>query len=58
MPNITRAFIVTDPIILKLGYVEKLTYYLGKRPDHIHYEVFSEVESDPSVETIQRGWKL
>ncbi len=55
MPNITRAFIVTDPIILKLGYVEKLTYYLGKRPDHIHYEVFSEVESDPSVETIQRG---
>ena len=55
MQNITRAFIVTDPVILKLGYVEKITYYLGKRPDHIQYEVFSEVESDPSIETIQRG---
>ncbi|MHC1770469.1 MAG: bifunctional acetaldehyde-CoA/alcohol dehydrogenase [Flexilinea sp.] len=55
MPNISRAFIVTDPMILKLGYVDKLTYYLGKRPQHVHYEIFSEVESDPSIETIQRG---
>ncbi len=55
MPNISRAFIVTDLMILKLGYVDKLTYYLGKRPEHVHYEIFSEVESDPSIETIQRG---
>ena len=34
---------------------DKLTYYLGKRPQHVHYEIFSEVESDPSIETIQRG---
>jgi len=55
MPGITRAFIVTDPVMEKLGYVDKVTYYLDKRPDRVHYEVFSEVEPDPSVETIQRG---
>ncbi len=55
MPNISRAFIVTDPGILKLGYIEKAIYYLQKRPQHVQFEIFSEVESDPSVETIERG---
>ena len=55
MPNISRAFIITDPAILKLGYVDKALYYLQKRCDNIRYEVFSDVEPDPSVETIMRG---
>ena len=55
MPGITRAFIVTDPMMAKLGYVDKVSYYLDKRSDKVHYEVFSEVEPDPSVETIMRG---
>ncbi|MEG1510196.1 MAG: aldehyde dehydrogenase family protein, partial [Clostridia bacterium] len=28
MPNITRAFIVTDPTMVKLGYIDKALYYL------------------------------
>ena len=55
MPGITRAFIVTAPMMAKLGYVDKVSYYLDKRSDKVHYEVFSEVEPDPSVETIMRG---
>jgi len=55
MPGITRAFIVTDPMMAKLGYVDKVTYYLEKREGKMHYEVFSEVEPDPSVETIMNG---
>ena len=55
MPNIKRVFIVTDPGILKLGYVDKALYYLRKRSDNVRFEVFSEVEPDPSVETIMRG---
>ena len=31
MPNITRAFIVTDPGMVSLGYVDKILYYLRKR---------------------------
>jgi acetaldehyde dehydrogenase / alcohol dehydrogenase len=55
MPNVKRAFIVTDPIMVKLGYVDKALYYLRKRSDRVHCEVFADVEPDPSVETIRRG---
>lgn len=55
MPNIKRAFIVTDPTMVKLGYVDKALYYLRKRIDRVHCEIFADVEPDPSVETIRRG---
>jgi len=55
MPNIKRAFIVTDPMMVQLGYVDKALYYLRKRNDRVHCEVFADVEPDPSVETIRRG---
>ena len=55
MPNITRAFIVTDEAMVNLGYVDKLLYHLRKREKYVHSEIFSEVESDPSFETIQKG---
>lgn len=55
MPNITRAFIVTDPGMVQFGYVDKILYYLRKRPEHVHCEIFSEVEPDPSIETVQKG---
>ncbi|MCR5146033.1 MAG: bifunctional acetaldehyde-CoA/alcohol dehydrogenase [Clostridia bacterium] len=55
MPDITRAFIVTDPGMVKLGYVDKLLYHLRKREDYVHSEIFSDVESDPSFETVNRG---
>lgn len=55
MPNITRAFIVTDPYMIKLGYVDRILYYLRKRHDYVHCEIFSEVEPDPSVDTVMRG---
>ena len=58
MPNITRAFIVTDPSMEKLGYVDKILYHLRKRHDYVHSEVFSEVESDPSFDTIYKGLDL
>jgi len=55
MPDINRAFIVTDPYMVKLGYVDRVLYYLRKRSRYVHSEIFSEVEPDPSVETIKRG---
>ena len=58
MPNITRAFIVTDPFMLKLGYVDRVLYHLRKRQQYVHSEIFSEVEPDPSVETIMKGCDL
>ncbi len=58
MPDIERAFIVTDEGMVKLGYVDKLLYHLRKRQKHVHSEIFSDVESDPSFETIQKGVKM
>ena len=55
MPEISRAFIVTDPMMVQLGNVDKILHYLRKRKNYCHAEIFSDVESDPSVETIMRG---
>ncbi|WP_066255090.1 bifunctional acetaldehyde-CoA/alcohol dehydrogenase [Neobacillus drentensis] len=58
MPKISKAFIVTDPGMVKLGYVDKVLYYLRKRPDYVHCEIFSEVEPDPSIETVMKGAEM
>ena len=55
MPDISRAFIVTDEGMVKLGYVDKILYHLRKRNEYVHSEIFAEVEPDPSFATIKRG---
>ncbi|MCL6570338.1 MAG: bifunctional acetaldehyde-CoA/alcohol dehydrogenase [Bacillus sp. (in: Bacteria)] len=58
IPGITKAFIVTSPSSMKNGYVEKVLHYLKKRPDFIQYDIYSEVEPDPSIETVMKGAAL
>ena len=36
MPDIQRAFIVTDEGMIKLGYVDKILYHIIKREKHVH----------------------
>jgi len=55
MDGIERAFIVTDPTMVKLGYVEKILYYLRRRTLQCHYEIYSDIEPDPDVDTIMKG---
>ena len=55
MPDIERVFIVTDEGMVKLGYVDRILYHLRKREKHIHCEIFSEVEADPSFDTVNKG---
>ncbi|MGM7683020.1 bifunctional acetaldehyde-CoA/alcohol dehydrogenase [Cytobacillus sp. Hm23] len=58
MPEISKALIVTDPGMVKLGYVDKVLYYLRKRQDYVHCEIFSNVEPDPSIETVMKGAEM
>lgn len=58
MPDISRAFIVTDPGMIELGNVDKVLYYLRKRAKYVHSEIFSNVESDPSFDTIKKGVEM
>lgn len=55
MPDITKAFIVTDKSMVDLGYVDKILYHLRKRKEYVHSEIFADVEPDPSFDTIKRG---
>lgn len=55
MPNISKAFIVTDPAMTDLGYVNKILYQLRNREEYVHCEIFDQVEPDPSLETIMKG---
>jgi alcohol dehydrogenase class IV len=48
-----RALIVTDKVIHKLDFVEKIANYLKKAG--LEVRVFEEVEPEPSVETIVKG---
>ena len=58
MPDIERAFIVTDEGMVKLGYVDRILYHLRKREKHVHCEIFSDVESDPSFDTVNKGLEM
>ncbi len=58
MRDISRVFIVCDPTMVKLGYVDKILYYLRKRKNKVHSEIFSDVEPDPSFDTINEGVKM
>ncbi|MDO7905198.1 bifunctional acetaldehyde-CoA/alcohol dehydrogenase [Paenibacillus sp. JX-17] len=58
MPDISRVAIVTDPMMVKLGYVDRVTHYLRQRQTPVAIEVFSEVEPDPSTTTVERGTEM
>ena len=48
-----RAFIVTDPVLDKLGFTEKVAAHL--RRAGLEVAAFTEVEPEPSLQTVQRG---
>lgn len=48
-----KAFIVTDRALFELGYAEKVTNILDEI--NIDYEIFNEVEPDPTISTINKG---
>lgn len=51
-----RAIIVTDKMMVELGYVEKATRWLDQAG--IKYQIFDDVEPDPSVETVENGLRV
>ena len=55
LPDVERVMIVTDRVMAQLGYVEKVEYHLRKRRKPVMIDVFSDVEPDPSVDTVLNG---
>ncbi|TYT74307.1 1-propanol dehydrogenase PduQ [Desulfobotulus mexicanus] len=48
-----RAFIVTDPFMVKTGFADRIKSHLDRAG--ISHQVFDGVEPDPSLETVTRG---
>ncbi|KIO98679.1 bifunctional acetaldehyde-CoA/alcohol dehydrogenase [Levilactobacillus brevis] len=55
MPGIKRVFLVTDPAMVELGYIDTVLNELKRQPNGIEYSLFSDVEPDPTTDTVNRG---
>ncbi|OBW96374.1 bifunctional acetaldehyde-CoA/alcohol dehydrogenase [Gallibacterium salpingitidis] len=58
MKGVERVVIVTDRVMVDLGFVEKIAKQLTMRGDHVTYQLFADVEPDPSIATVRRGVEL
>ena len=57
MPDISKIMIITDAGMVNLGYADIVVNHLNNRIDKVSIEIFSDVEPDPSVETVFNGVK-
>ena len=58
MKGMERVVIVTDRTMVDLGFVEKIAKQITARGNHVTYQLFADVEPDPSIETVRRGVDL
>lgn len=58
VPDISRVMIVTDSVMMELGYADKVLYQLKKRINKVDTEIFSSVEPDPDIETVKKGTEI
>ena len=56
--KIDRVFIVTDRTMVDLGYLERITDQLKLRRNKVTYQLFCDVEPDPSIQTVLKGVQL
>ncbi len=58
MKEMKKALIVTDRSMVELGYVQKIIDQLQIRSPEVPYQLFCDVEPDPSIQTVQKGVAL
>lgn len=58
MKDVHKVIIVTDRSMVELGFVDKITDQLKLRRDPVQYQLFCDVEPDPSIQTVKEGVEL
>ncbi|WP_018652502.1 bifunctional acetaldehyde-CoA/alcohol dehydrogenase [Actinobacillus capsulatus] len=58
MKNAEKVMIVTDRSMVELGFVDRITEQLRQRRNHVMIQLFTDVEPNPSLQTVQRGTEL
>ncbi|GII05342.1 aldehyde-alcohol dehydrogenase [Planobispora takensis] len=55
MPDVHRVTVVTDPVMTRLGYVDRIIDVLQRRAERVALQIIDDVEPEPSVVTVDRG---
>lgn len=57
MEDVNKVMLITGPSMVKYGYADIVVNELKRRPNgnQIQYEIFSDIEPDPSTDTVKRG---
>ena len=55
MKDVERVFIVCDDGMVKFGYVDVVIEQLKQRNNKVSYAIFSDVEPNPTTNTVNRG---
>ncbi|MBG0817516.1 bifunctional acetaldehyde-CoA/alcohol dehydrogenase [Planomonospora sp. ID82291] len=58
MPDVKRVTIVTDSVMTKLGFVDRVLDVLNRRGERVALQIIDDVEPEPSVATVDRGAEL
>ncbi|MCH4167850.1 MAG: bifunctional acetaldehyde-CoA/alcohol dehydrogenase [Streptococcaceae bacterium] len=58
MENVERVMLVCDPGMVQFGYADLVRAELAKRKNDVKVEVFSDVEPNPSTNTVYKGLEV
>ncbi|WP_407856690.1 bifunctional acetaldehyde-CoA/alcohol dehydrogenase [Enterococcus hailinensis] len=58
MENVERVMIVCDPGMVQFGYADTVREALGRRQNDVKVEIFSDVEPNPSTNTVYKGLEM
>ncbi len=58
MKDIERVFVVTDRAMVDLGHYAKIVDQLNLRRNKVQIQLFCDVEPDPSMDTVRKGFEL
>ncbi|MGO5334076.1 bifunctional acetaldehyde-CoA/alcohol dehydrogenase [Enterococcus cecorum] len=58
MPNVERVMLICDPGMVQFGYADIVRGVLNRRRNDVKVEVFSDVEPNPSTNTVYKGLEM
>ncbi|MGX7352278.1 aldehyde-alcohol dehydrogenase [Enterococcus canis] len=58
MENVERVMIVCDPGMVQFGYADTVREVLARRTNDVKIEIFSDVEPNPSTNTVYKGLEV
>ncbi|MFE2264509.1 bifunctional acetaldehyde-CoA/alcohol dehydrogenase [Streptomyces griseosporeus] len=58
MPDVHRVTIVTDATMTRLGFVDRISSVLQRRPEPVVLQIIDTVEPEPSIDSVRHGARL